>query len=113
GHAELFATDQSGTGWHNPYNAATKAWTGWSSLGGSLTSRPVPVRWADGHVDAFARGSDGQLQWARWATSWQPFAAVSAGTQIIGEPSVISNPAGGGGVVGPEVFARDTQATVM
>lgn len=118
-HAEVFATDENGGAWHNwtgPPGTLATGWHGWQSLGGSLSSRPVPVRWADGHVEVFARGQDGHLQhsWFNQATvTWEPFTPLSVGTQIIGEPSVMENKAGGGVIEGPEIFARSSQGVVV
>jgi hypothetical protein len=48
----------------------------WSSLGGVLTSKPAVASWSSNRLDAFVRGSDGQL-WHRWWngvmwSGWEP-----------------------------------------
>ena len=47
---------------------------GWASLGGILTSKPAVAAWSSNRLDAFARGSDGQL-WHRWhdSSGWRPW----------------------------------------
>ena len=44
----------------------------WQSLDGVLTSKPAVAAWSPNRLDAFGRGTDGQL-WHRWwdGTSWQ------------------------------------------
>lgn len=43
----------------------------WATLGGVLTSKPAVAAWSTNRLDAFARGTDGQL-WHRWhdASGW-------------------------------------------
>jgi MYXO-CTERM domain-containing protein len=112
GHGELFAADGQGAAWHAVFT--NDKWGAWAVLGMGVASRPVPVRWEDGHVEVFARGVDAQLKHAWWdGKMWQGFATLSGGTMIVGEPSAIMNPKGGGGAAGPEVFARDAQGRVL
>src|SRR5207247_1709233 len=73
-------------------------------------SRPVAARWADGHVEVFARGTDGHLYHTWYDGMWHPWGMMSAGTTIQGEPSVMVN---GGAKQGLEVFARDAQNKVV
>ncbi len=114
GHVELFATDAQGTVWHDWSGNFTGGWHGWDQLGGAIASRPVPVRWADGHVEVFATGKDGHLYHSDWASSaWPVPSVIDAATTIVGEPSAIMNPKGGGGAVGPEIFARNDQGKVV
>jgi hypothetical protein len=49
---------------------------GYQTLGGHLTSNPGVAAWSSNRLDAFARGTDGQL-WHRWWTgtqwsAWEP-----------------------------------------
>lgn len=116
GHAEILATDTSGTPHLNFSGNFPTGWYGWLKLEGSLSSRPVTVRWPDGHIEAFARGTDGQLHHAHYSADinkWIPFTALSEGTKIEGEPSVIMNVEGNGVVAGPEVFARGVNGEVL
>jgi MYXO-CTERM domain-containing protein len=76
----------------------------------------VTARWPDGHIEAFARGTDGQLYHSMYSADinkWIPFEVLSEGTLIEGEPSVIMNPEGSGATAGPEIFARDADGTVL
>jgi GH25 family lysozyme M1 (1,4-beta-N-acetylmuramidase) len=108
GHAELFATDADGAAWHNSSGNFPSGWQGWESLGGQLSSRPVPARWSDGHLEVFARGQDGQLYHSEFGGSWPAFSVLSPGSTIEGEPSVIVYDK-----YGPEVFARSDQGQVL
>ena len=116
GHGEIFATDASGSAWHDGSGKGAGypgGWSGWQKLSGQLATRPLPVRWADGHIELFARGIDGQLYQSDFTSgAWPVFAPAVAGTNLLGEPSPIMNPAGAGGSVGPEIFARDAQGLV-
>ncbi|WP_327096087.1 DUF346 domain-containing protein [Nocardia vinacea] len=47
--------------------AGETGWSGWESLGGTITTAPVPVSWGPGHLDVFARGGDNAL-WHKWWT---------------------------------------------
>jgi lysozyme len=116
GHAEILATDPSGTPWLNFSGDFEGGWYGWIKLEGSLSSRPVTARWSDGHIEAFARGTDGQLYHSYYSgaeNKWIPFAVLSEGTFIEGEPSVIMNGDGNGAIAGPEIFARGTDGRVL
>lgn len=44
------------------------AFSGWESLGGTLTSAPGATSWAPGHLDVYARGGSNELQ-HRWYTN--------------------------------------------
>ncbi|MHB1843918.1 MAG: GH25 family lysozyme [Deltaproteobacteria bacterium] len=114
GTAEIFGTSPNHGVYHMWSGSGagfTGGWSSWQPLGtGSMASRPIPVRWPDGHVEVFATGADGQLyhDWFDMQTGWQAaFQQLSPGFQIIGEPSVIMNPGGA------EVFARDAQGYVV
>ncbi|MEU6997926.1 hypothetical protein [Nonomuraea sp. NPDC046570] len=41
--------------------APNTAWSGWSSLGGSLSGDPVAAANTDGRLEVFARGADASL----------------------------------------------------
>ena len=114
GTGEIFGTAPDGTVhhvWSGTGAGYTNGWSAWQQLGtGTMTSRPVPVSWPDGHVEVFATGGDGQLYHeafsfsSGWPTSFQP---LSPGFTIIGEPSAIMGPNGA------ELFARDAQGYVV
>ncbi|HZU82261.1 MAG TPA: GH25 family lysozyme, partial [Polyangiaceae bacterium] len=107
-HAELFATDSAGIVWHDWSGNYPGGWHGFDKLSGPpIASRPMPVRWPDGHGELFARGVDDQLYHSvAGANGFGAFQPLSSGTSIAGEPSVVYNPAGNGASEGPELFAR-------
>jgi lysozyme len=117
GTGELYATDSAGDIWHSWSGTGTgftNGWYTWTKFGSGMASRPSPVRWADGHAEVFVRGADNQLYHADFSmtSGWPAFTVLSAGSQIIGEPSAIMN-SGKGSTAGPEVFARDTTGQVV
>ncbi len=118
GTGELFATDAAGDIWHSWSGSGTaypNGWYAWARFGSGMAGRPSPVRWADGHAEVFVHGADGQLYHSDFSaqSGWPAFTVLSAGTQIIGEPSAIMNGNAGGATAGPEVFARDTSGKVI
>lgn len=40
-------------------------WSGWESLGGTLTSAPAAVSWGPNRIDVFVKGTDNAL-WHKW-----------------------------------------------
>jgi MYXO-CTERM domain-containing protein len=77
--------------------------------GGALASRPIPARWADGHVQVFARGTDGHLYTSDSTGGvFGAFTVLNPSQVIAGEPSVLVYAA-----YGPEIFARDTSGDVI
>jgi MYXO-CTERM domain-containing protein len=115
GHAELFALDASGDLWHSWSGTGAAfpgGWAAWAQLATpiAMASKPVPVRWPDGHVELFVRGSDNQLYHSNFSTTsgWPTFSVLSAGYAIVGEPSAIMNPSSIA-----EVFARDSTGNVV
>src|SRR5262249_9841306 len=106
GHGEIFATDSTGTAWHDWSGDFPSGSHGWEPLEGVVASRPIPVRWPDGHVDVFGRGASGELVVSPYDPAARPpFSVLGAGTRIQGEPSVMMNP-GAVGTKGPEIVAR-------
>ncbi|MEJ7734145.1 MAG: GH25 family lysozyme, partial [Polyangiaceae bacterium] len=55
GRAQMFGTDGDGVGWHALSAETAGEWEEWKALDGEIASRPVPVRWPDGHLELFAR----------------------------------------------------------
>ncbi|WP_411374066.1 matrixin family metalloprotease [Arthrobacter sp. MPF02] len=55
-------------GFRGLYPRAPEPWSGWSSLGGVITSDTTVGRNKDGRLEAFARGTDGAV-WHRWQTA--------------------------------------------
>jgi hypothetical protein len=64
-------------------------WSGWESLGGSLTSGPAVASWASGRLDVFGVGTDSSLI-HKWydGSSWHGW--ESLGGHLTAEPSVVS-----------------------
>ncbi len=61
-------------------------WGGWESLGGSLTSDPAAVSWANGRLDVFGRGPGNELRHTyfdgRWG-SWESLGGnLSSGADV-------------------------------
>lgn len=116
GHGELFAADDAGVPYHNWSGSFPGGWHGWAKMQGEVVSRVVPVRWADGHVEVFGRDKKNHLVHSyvdAMLGDWIPFAEVSPGTTIQGDPSAIMNADGMGATAGPEVFARDASGKVV
>jgi hypothetical protein len=64
----LFARGTDDALWVNQWKGA---WSGWTSLGGGITSDPAAVSWGPNRVDVFARGTDNRLYWKFWdGTAW-------------------------------------------
>jgi lysozyme len=119
-HAEIFVADKDGVCWHNFSGSGAQFPGGWFekwlSIEGTIASRPIPVRWADGHIETFARGTDGHLVHSYYDAAqnkWIPWEVLSPGVTIQGEPSVVMNPEGAGASAGPEVFARDANGKAV
>jgi GH25 family lysozyme M1 (1,4-beta-N-acetylmuramidase) len=113
GHAEVFVADVTGTVWHNatsaPEAGTGAVWGGWKSIaGGPIASRPIPARWADGHVQVFARGTDDTLYTSEYASGFPAFTPLNPTQTFAGEPSVLVYPS-----YGPEIFARGAKNDVI
>jgi hypothetical protein len=68
-------------------------WSGWTSLGGNLTSAPTLDSQEDGIVNVFARGTDGSVQQRAWSGSaWTDWGSIGGG--IVGAPTSISRARG-------------------
>lgn len=85
------------------------SWTGWSSLGGTLTSDPAVAVNADGRVQVFVRGSDRSVLYRRQASagssSWEPW--TSLGGVATSAPAVALNTNGR-----LQVFVRSTEGSL-
>ena len=90
--------------WHKWQTAPNSGWSGWSSLGGVITTDPALGRNRSGRLEVFARGTDNAL-WHKWQTApnsgWSGWA--SRGGILTSEPAVASNADGR-----IEVFVRGT-----
>lgn len=76
--------------WHRWWVA--NGWSGWESLGGTLSSDPDAVSWAEGRIDVFARSTTNQLlhRWfdgTRWLSETLP-------ASLLGAPDVAAPAAG-------------------
>jgi C1A family cysteine protease/acylphosphatase len=101
--------------WIGPYGASglaiaeqPKAWSGWASLGGVLTTDIAVFENADGRLEIFARGTDNAV-WHNWQTApnggWSGWASL--GGVVLTAPAVGRNNDGR-----LEVFAKGTDGAV-
>jgi acylphosphatase len=104
GRLEAFGIGTDNGLWHQWQLAPGGGWSGWASLGGSITSMLDVQRNLDGRLEAFARGTDNAL-WHTWQTSagsgwsgWSPLGGI-----LYSDPCAIPNADGR-----LEVFARGT-----
>ncbi|MCC8467145.1 MULTISPECIES: PLL family lectin [Photorhabdus] len=106
GRIEVFGVGGDNAVWRNGQTTHTGAsWTGWSSLGGSVTSKPAAYLNSDGQLEVFVRGSDNAL-WHNWQNdthsgSWSNWASLGGG--LSSGPDVVEN---ANGYI--EVFVRAT-----
>ncbi len=80
------------------------AWSGWESLGGTLTSSPGVASWAPGRLDVFYRNSSNALGHVWFAGTWHAHEQLGSDA-IFGTPNAVS--------WGPnrlDVFARTATA---
>jgi peroxiredoxin len=64
GRLDVFVQGTDGALWHKWYTGTS--WSGWESLGGSLTSSPAATSPGSGLIDVFARGTDNGLWYKDW-----------------------------------------------
>jgi len=104
GHLEVFGNGTDHALYHNWQTSPGGGWSGWSSLGGRLTTDAAVALNQDGRLEIFARGTDDAL-YHDWQTSpgggWSGW--NSLGGSITSDPSVDGNRDGR-----LEVFARGT-----
>jgi hypothetical protein len=89
---EVFAWAGDGTLSHNAELGAGGRWSGWQSLDGNLSGRPVAIDNDDSRLEVFARGPDGALNhiWQRFpGGSWSGWSSM--GGSCRGDPAVIQN----------------------
>src|SRR5262245_13368926 len=58
GRIDVFVRGSDNALWHKWFE---NQWSGWESLGGSITSAPDVASWGAGRLDVFARGSDNSM----------------------------------------------------
>ncbi len=63
--AHLFVQGTDQALWTKYYQSAS-GWSGWQSLGGSLTSSPAATSPGSSSIDVFARGTDGAVWYKDW-----------------------------------------------
>jgi uncharacterized protein GlcG (DUF336 family) len=108
GRLEVFGRGLDHGIW-NQWQPAPSAgpWSGWSPMGGGLTSEPVVGSNADGRLEMFAVGFDYAL-YHRWQNPWGGWSDwVSLGGVLTSEPAVGRNADGR-----LEVFARGTDGAL-
>jgi len=77
--------------WHRAWDGSR--WSGWSSLGGYLTSGPDAASVAPGKLDVFVRGGDNALWQRSWDGSrWLPW--TSHGGYLTSDPAAVSSGVG-------------------
>jgi hypothetical protein len=110
----LFVQGYDGALWYNREDLSNLGgpnwgWSGWTSLGGQMTSSPCAVSRQTGIIDVFARGTDGAL-WQRTTanggTSW------SGWDQIGGQVAPGTGPAASGWSGHEDVFIQATDGTL-
>jgi hypothetical protein len=94
GRVEVFVRGVDNALWHRWQPVAGGPdWSGWTSLGGILTSDPVVAQNADGRLEVFIRGNDAALwhisQIAPSATTWNAWSSLGGG--LIGNAGVARN----------------------
>lgn len=84
GRLEVFARGTDGAVWHDYQTApGSGPWSGWSSLGGVVTSDPAVALNHDGRLEVFAVGTDSAVwhdyqtipasgPWSGWSSLGQP-----------------------------------------
>ncbi|MGI8448089.1 MAG: cellulase family glycosylhydrolase [Streptosporangiaceae bacterium] len=76
---QLFARGTDGAVWDDVWTASTKSppgsWSGWNSLGGSVTDAPGATAFGANQMQVFGRGTDGQVYADVWSNGgYQGFA---------------------------------------
>jgi Repeat of unknown function (DUF346) len=91
GRLEVFRWGGDGSLWHK-WQQTTGGWSGWASLGGSLSGPPVVIRNSDFRLEVFARGTNGAL-YHIWRLSpggaWSGWASL--GGRLRSDPAVQQN----------------------
>ncbi|HXM55753.1 MAG TPA: hypothetical protein VOB72_10220 [Candidatus Dormibacteraeota bacterium] len=77
-HRDAFVRGFDNALWWNRWNGS--GWSGWSSLGGRITSDPAAVSWAVNRTDVFAIGGDGAMWHNAWTGSgWSGWSSLGGG----------------------------------
>jgi hypothetical protein len=67
GHYHVFASNAAGTMYEDSWDGS--AWSGWVSLGGTLTGTPG-VTYHDGRIDVFQKTPAGPMYQKTWDDGW-------------------------------------------
>jgi len=92
----IFAQGTDNALWYCHYESGS-GWSGWQSLGGSLTSSPAAVSPTSGVIDVFARGTSGglyQKTTTNGGSSWSAWTSVAGQIASGTGPAVYSSGAG-------------------
>ncbi|MFF7872171.1 hypothetical protein ACFZCT_37885, partial [Streptomyces qaidamensis] len=102
GRIDVFARGMDSAVWHKWFDGN---WSGWESLGGTVSSAPTVSSWSSGRLDLFARGMDSAV-WHKWFdggwSGWE-----SLGGTVSSAPAAVS---WGNGRI--DVFARGMDSAV-
>lgn len=92
GNLYIFAQGTDSAAWYNVRSAATGAWSGWSSLGGTIFGSPSAALNLDGRVEIFVQGG-GNGVFHNWQNSdlstWNGW--VSLGGAVLAPPTAVVN----------------------
>ncbi|HEV1996904.1 MAG TPA: CHAP domain-containing protein, partial [Candidatus Dormibacteraeota bacterium] len=93
GHLEVFARGIKNSYWRNHEVAPGGAWSGWTTLGGTLPTDPTAGMGPDGAVTLFGIGTDNALwMWHQEAGSTGSWSSL--GGKSVGAPQVTQNASG-------------------
>lgn len=98
---DLFIRGTDDALWYNSHNGST--WSGWESLGGTLTSGPAVASTLIGQLDVFARGDKGQLIHNSYFGDWSGWETLGGDIKAGSSPAVVSY---GGDHI--DIFVRGT-----
>jgi len=109
GSARVFALGADAAIWVNAWSRSSSAWSGWTSLGGKLSTGAGAITWGNGTIEIFAVDSAGLL-WHRNTDStapsgWSPWAQLGGNANLVSRPVAVRWSDGKAGHA--EVFARD------
>lgn len=93
---ELFAQGTDNAVWQDVWSLSASTWSGWSSLGGDVTSSPSAAPFGAYQMQVYAQGTDGQVYQKVWTAelsggqwtgngSWSGWSVIS-GT-VVGAPA--------------------------
>jgi lysozyme len=109
GAARVFALGADAAIWVNAWNGSSNAWSGWTSLGGKMSTGAGAITWGNGTIEIFAVDAAGLL-WHRNTDGkalggWSPWAQLGGNANLVSRPVAVRWSDGKAGHA--EVFARD------